>query len=75
MDCIVQGTNYTMEYYLSFEDGSVQDFGSESWTGNAISLAFDEEFSLSTAASMIGTYTIVTNLSPCFTRIPLALPL
>ena len=63
VDCIVQGTNYTMEYYLSFDDdGSVQDFGSESWTGNAVSLAFDEEFSLSTAASMIGTYTIVTNL-------------
>ena len=63
VDCIVQGTNYTMEYYLSFDDdGSVQDFGSESWTGNAISLTFDEEFSLSTAASMIGTYTIVTNL-------------
>ena len=63
VDCIVQGTNYTMEYYLSLDSaGSVEDFGSESWTGNAIFLAFDEEYTLSTAASMAGSYTIVTNL-------------
>ena len=63
VDCIVQGTNYTMEYYLSLNSaGSVEDFGSESWTGNAIFLAFDEEYTLSTAASMAGSYTIVTNL-------------
>ena len=63
VDCIVQGTNYTMEYSsISTTTIPCRISGSESWIGNAISLTFDEEFTLSTSASMTGTYTIVTNL-------------
>ena len=63
VNCIVQGTNYTLEYFLYFdEDDSLLDSGSESWIGSSVSEYGMYDFTLSSSASMTGWYSIVTNL-------------
>ena len=63
VNCIVQGTNYTLEYFLYFdEDNSLLHSGSESWIGSSVSEYGMYDFTLSSSASMTGWYSIVTNL-------------
>ena len=63
VNCIVQGGNYTLEWFLSYDgDNSLQDSGGVSWVGSQTNISLFGNYTISSTSGLTGTYTLITNL-------------